>query len=71
MRIHASLTLARVMDGIERYQLDNENPGFCLVCGDEQGGCEPDARKYKCEACGEKAVYGAEEIMWQHQMELV
>ena len=65
MKIHPTLTLARVMDGVERQQFDLDNPGFCIACGHEQGGCEPDARKYQCEACGENAVYGAEEIMWR------
>jgi hypothetical protein len=38
--------------------------GVCLGCGEWTcGGCEPDARKYKCEACGEKRVYGCEEAM--------
>lgn len=39
-----------------------DDPGFCLACGNEQGGCEPDARRYRCEACGERQVYGAEEL---------
>jgi hypothetical protein len=37
--------------------------GFCLRCGDEAYGVEPDARRYRCESCGESAVYGAEEII--------
>jgi len=37
--------------------------GFCLSCGNEQSGVEPDARKYTCEVCGEPKVYGAEEIL--------
>jgi hypothetical protein len=37
--------------------------GFCLACGFEQEGVEPDARKYVCESCGEKKVYGAEELL--------
>lgn len=37
--------------------------GFCLDCGHEQHGVEPDAREYVCEACGEPAVYGAEWIL--------
>ena len=41
----------------------DENLGFCLACGDEAYGVEPDARKYKCESCGELKVYGAEEIV--------
>ena len=40
-----------------------DDPGFCLACGHEQGGCEPDARRYACEACGERQVYGAEELL--------
>ena len=37
--------------------------GFCISCGYEQSCCEPDARKYTCEDCGEKQVYGAEELI--------
>jgi hypothetical protein len=37
--------------------------GFCLACGAEAMGVEPDARKYPCEICEEKKVYGAEEIL--------
>jgi len=39
--------------------------GLCLACGDwTTGGVEPDARNYACEACGERRVYGAEEILF-------
>lgn len=41
---------------------DQDCGGFCIVCGDEADGCEPDARKYKCESCGMHQVYGAGEI---------
>ena len=37
--------------------------GICIACGIEQGFCEADARFYTCEDCGEKRVFGAEEIM--------
>jgi len=40
-----------------------DNPGFCLACGEQQDGCEPDARRYECECCGEHRVYGAQEIL--------
>jgi len=39
--------------------------GFCMKCGDEASGVEPDARKYTCDSCGEPGVYGAEEILLQ------
>ena len=41
----------------------DENIGFCLDCGEEHSGIEPDARRYECEACGAPNVYGAEEIL--------
>ena len=39
------------------------NMGICLACGADAWGVEPDARKYKCEECGELKVYGGEEIV--------
>ena len=56
-------TLDEVIDAIERRDSCLDNPGFCLACGAENDGCEPDARNYKCEECGEKKVFGAEEIL--------
>ena len=58
MKVHKSITLDRVMEAVEA----DDSIGFCIECGAEAWGCEPDARKYECEACGEKAVYGAEEL---------
>jgi len=40
-----------------------ENVGFCVKCGYMQDGVEPDARRYTCEDCGAKGVYGAEELI--------
>ena len=40
-----------------------DNPGFCVVCGEENEGCEPDAQRYRCEFCHNMSVYGAEEIL--------
>ena len=41
---------------------DDDQGGFCLACGAEAYGVEPDARKYRCEACDHHTVYGAQEI---------
>jgi hypothetical protein len=41
----------------------SESAGFCLACGEETYGVEPDGRNYTCEYCDEKQVFGAEEIM--------
>ena len=37
--------------------------GFCIACGDQADGVEPDAIRYRCESCGANAVYGAEELL--------
>lgn len=39
-----------------------DNPGFCVACGAERDGCEPDAEGYECDECGEMAVCGAQEL---------
>lgn len=36
--------------------------GFCLACAEEQRA-EPDARRQRCESCGEHLVYGIEELL--------
>ena len=37
--------------------------GFCLECGAETDGVEPDAEEYECMECGSFKVYGAEQIL--------
>lgn len=63
MKIHKKVTLRKVMAAAKRSMFELDNAGFCIACGAEADGCEPDAREYECEACGEKAVYGAEELV--------
>jgi hypothetical protein len=57
------VTAARVTEAVEREMTSLDNPGFCLACGEEADGVEPDARKYECEYCGAHAVYGASEVL--------
>jgi hypothetical protein len=40
-----------------------DTTGFCVACGAEVLGVEPDARQYACEGCGEETVYGVEELL--------
>lgn len=50
------------MTAAEWKELEREYGGLCLACGELKfGDCEPDARKYPCEDCGKRGVYGAEE----------
>ena len=51
----------RLMSAVE----SGESIGFCTSCGADQYGVEPDAHDYKCEACGQMTVYGAEELLAQ------
>lgn len=55
--------LEDVLEACRRAEESTDNPGFCLGCGEEQEGCEPDARNIICECCGEAKVHGAEEIL--------
>ncbi len=57
--MHKSVTLERVMKLVQ----DEDNMGICVACGAERCGCEPDARHYECEVCGERQVFGAEELL--------
>lgn len=41
----------------------DSNVGFCLACGCDADGIEPDARKCHCEVCDADKVYGAEELL--------
>ena len=49
-------SMRRIEDAIDAME------GLCLACGGSKDGCEPDARKYRCDGCGLNTVYGAEEV---------
>jgi hypothetical protein len=63
MKMHKSITLDRVNEAAMREMTTLDNPGFCLACGEEAMGCEPDARNHECESCGEHRVFGAAELL--------
>ena len=44
-------------------EIQEHTTGFCLACGEEASGVEPDARRYECESCGAQKVYGLEELL--------
>lgn len=62
--LHASVTAERVAAAVEREMVSLDNPGFCLACGADADECEPDARNYECEECGERRVFGAQECLF-------
>jgi len=63
MKLHRSVTSKRVCAAVEEQMSTLANPGFCVACGADHDGCEPDARKYECYDCGAMAVYGAAELL--------
>lgn len=63
MNIHSSLTPEVVLKAAEESMYGMENLGFCIACGAEHYECEPDARNYECDECGERQVYAAAELI--------
>lgn len=61
--LHESITKDRIYECAKESMFGLESIGLCLACGEEVGNVEPDARNYTCECCGEKKVWGAEELM--------
>jgi predicted RNA-binding Zn-ribbon protein involved in translation (DUF1610 family) len=48
---------------MEQIMFGMDSPGWCLTCGEEVDGVEPDARRYMCGCCGKKSIYGMEELL--------
>ncbi len=49
MKVHHSITAERVQEAVERAEraaASLDDPGFCVACGAETEGVEPDACKY-------------------------
>jgi hypothetical protein len=61
--MHPSITSERVMSAVRESMFDLANPGFCINCGADADGCEPDMRRGKCDSCNTYKVYGAEELL--------
>lgn len=59
-----NIDVEQLMEAAERREATLDNPGFCTTCGEENDGCEPDARDYICDHCGEATVFGAEELLF-------
>ena len=60
---HKSLTDEAIMEAMERRASSLDDPGFCLICGNEAFSVEPDACNYTCENCGAEQVFGIEELI--------
>jgi hypothetical protein len=58
------LTEDEYISGREEYV------GYCIKCGDEAFGVEPDARRCFCESCGAPAVYGIEDLLMTGRLDI-
>ena len=55
-----------IVDVVDYAEAVDQYIGWCTECRKFTTGCvEPDARDYKCEACGEHTVMGAEEALME------
>lgn len=60
---HKSLTDERISEASADCMVSLDNPGFCLLCGTDAAGVEPDAENYQCEQCGAEQVFGADALL--------
>ena len=51
------------LDDVLEAVMADENTGWCLACGAQRDGIEPDAHHYECWECGELQVFAAEELL--------
>jgi len=52
------------LDALINAAAEDDSLGFCIACGAEAFGVEPDAQNYRCAECDSLAVYGAEELLF-------
>lgn len=63
------VTIARIRAAVERAARTTDNPGFCVDCGIDVEGIEPDASGDPCASCGARAgVYGAEQLLIEREI---
>ncbi len=54
-----TVDLDALLDAVRR----DDGTGICTACGSEQAYVEPDAEHVRCENCGQRKVYGAEQLL--------
>lgn len=62
--MHKNITLERITNLMEESRFGMSDEGICIACGEDAYGVEPDAARYECEVCGEKKVFGAENLIF-------
>ena len=57
------VTEEELLDLVKGEMFGLENDGICQACGSIQGGCEPDAQNYECEAFGNGETMAASKAL--------
>ena len=60
--LHPAVHLNRLLQAV--VDEDDQQPGFCVLCGTETYGVEVDGRAQLCPTCGSHSVYSAEELLY-------
>lgn len=57
-----------IEDVSDCQDLEDQNFGLCICCGNDQYNCEPDAACYVCESCGSKTVFGLQNLLLNNRV---
>lgn len=52
-------------------EAENECSGYCISCGYNQPGVEPDAEGYACQECGCRAVAGPVLLVFSQHVNVI
>ena len=58
------------MPAAEYHYMSENSEGLCVACGEVACGVEPDAERYECEGCEQRAVYGIQELLMMGRVKL-
>lgn len=63
--VSRNITVEMVEDALESSVFDTDYISYCILCGAEHQGFEPDTRGAICDHCNDEAVYSVEElVLW-------
>jgi hypothetical protein len=59
IELHLDITCEAIAEAVQ----EDRNSGWCIICGTEHDGIEPDAENYECENCRAEQVFGIESLL--------
>ena len=58
---YAKVSISLAVSEADWREARGDDLEWCEACGSDHGGREPDVRRYDCEACERRTVFGAED----------